>query len=404
METLSYANSMEAIPETEKVKEKLPHGSRILILCDSCTQPENGCTNCTGKSRASLHNGPQTLLENISSRLSQQGYDIKVVTPDVFTNVPLPMYDQFHVPLYTPHQFRDQIGAFKPDSILVMTAQGVLGLSAAYYLHRKNIPYALIGTTNIQAYIDTYMANLTHGIASIPKPIIERFVRSIFARGSKIFVHTHEMQSKMAEMGLTQTILWPGAVDTELFRPLQEGEQSRYEEYSWQREDRKPILLYFGRVAEEKNLEAFLSMNTQGYHKVVIGDGPIRKDLEKKYPEAHFLGVMKGEELASHVRSADVMIFPSLSETWGLVATEASASGVPVVAYNVQGPAEGIIHGQTGILVEQGESLEKAVEQAMLLDKNNCAEVTASLFSWDKALDTLLRELPVIQPAVWERR
>lgn len=183
-------------------------------------------------------------------------------------------------------------------------------------------------------------------------------------------VATEHMRRDLADHGFTNLASWTRGVDTQLFRPRERDFLSA----------RRPIQIYVGRVAVEKNLEAFLSLETLGT-KYVIGGGPALDELTARYRDAVFTGYKYGEELAQHIAAADVFVFPSRTDTFGLVLLEAMACGVPIAAYPVVGPIDVVKRGVTGVL---DEDLGAAVQRALKLDRGNCRRYAES-FTWEKA-------------------
>jgi glycosyltransferase involved in cell wall biosynthesis len=180
-------------------------------------------------------------------------------------------------------------------------------------------------------------------------------------------VATRTLQERLTKRGFTRLGLWSRGVDTELFRPRDKDLYA----------DARPIFLYMGRVAIEKNIEAFLGLDLPGT-RVVIGDGPDLDVLKRRYPAARFLGYKTGEDLARHVAAADVFVFPSLTDTFGLVLIEALACGVPVAAFPVQGPIDVIDNGVTGML---DEDLRAAALKALNLEPAAC-RAAALRYTW----------------------
>jgi glycosyltransferase involved in cell wall biosynthesis len=197
-------------------------------------------------------------------------------------------------------------------------------------------------------------------------------------QSQKIMVPTLSMQQRLIQRGFKNVVLWSRGVDVHLFRP--------YDKELLQ--DSRPIFLYVGRVAVEKNIEAFLSLDLPG-SKYVIGDGPDMEMLQQKYPEVKFTGFCYGEELARHIAAADVFVFPSLTDTFGLVMLEAMACGVPVAAFPVTGPGDVVIDGVTGCL---NDDLKEAALCALQIDPQNPRDYAMS-HSWHQATDQFIANL-----------
>jgi len=195
-------------------------------------------------------------------------------------------------------------------------------------------------------------------------------------------VSTSAMISELGKWGFKNLVQWTPGVDTTLFSPARPGIVT----------DKRPILMFVGRVAVEKSIEEFLDLNIEG-SKYVVGDGPDFARLKAKYPQVRFVGFKSGEELAGYYASADVFVFPSRTDTFGLVILEALASGVPVAAYPVRGPLDIIRQGETGFL---DEYLGKAVVQAMAIDGRKCREFALS-HDWTGSARQFIDNLAIIR-------
>jgi glycosyltransferase involved in cell wall biosynthesis len=214
--------------------------------------------------------------------------------------------------------------------------------------------------------------------APIPERLSYRWLRSFHNAGHGVMVSTPAMERELAQRGFLRIMRWSRGVDHHLFRPRGTSVLDLP----------RPIHLFVGRVAIEKNIEAFLALDLPG-SQVVIGDGPQFAELRRRFPNAHFLGKKVGEDLARHYAAADVFVFPSLTDTFGLVILEALASGVPVAAYPVPGPRDILQGSGAGVL---SEDLGAAVKQALALPGAQCRAV-AERFSWKAATEQFLGNL-----------
>ena len=196
-------------------------------------------------------------------------------------------------------------------------------------------------------------------------------------------VATNNMEQRLRERGFDRIVKWERGVDTELFRPL-----TKSDEYPAADENERPVWIYVGRVAVEKNIEAFLELDLPGT-KRVVGDGPALEAMRSKYPEVQFLGYRFGEELAATIAAADVFVFPSLTDTFGLVMLEAMACGLPVAAFPVTGPVDVVKHGKTGVL---DEDLRKAAMAALELDGQACRDEALNR-TWRRATEQFASNL-----------
>ena len=203
-------------------------------------------------------------------------------------------------------------------------------------------------------------------------------LRHFHGGAQRTMVATPSLREELEGRGFGNLVLWGRGVDTGLFRPQDKSALDLP----------RPIHLYMGRVAVEKNLDAFLGLPLEG-STVVIGDGPALADLRERYPSAHFLGAKTGEDLARHVAAADVFVFPSRTDTFGLVILEALASGLPVAAYPVTGPKDILIQGETGVM---DPDLGRAVRAALSLDPDRCRAASLA-WSWQASARQFLANL-----------
>lgn len=317
----------------------------------------------------------RTLTETIT-RLKARGHDIEVLAPDRFTTIPCPGYPEIRLALAPRFGVRKALGAFQPDIVHIST-EGPIGWSARAWCFKHDVPF----TTAFHTRFPEYVAARTPLSPDLIWPIMRKF-----HRGSRaVLTATQSLRDELESRGVPQTQLWSRGIDRDLFHPARP-------EHSSLRHLAKPILLSVGRVAVEKNLEAFLGANIPGT-KVIVGDGPARASLEAQFPDAVFHGTRQGAELASIYASADVFVFPSKTDTFGLVMLEALACGVPVAGFPVQGPldiigAEG--RGPLRTLSRAVGSLKldlaEAIVQAATLNRADAADYGAQ-FCWDACTD-----------------
>lgn len=257
---------------------------------------------------------------------------------------------------------RRRIRAFAPDAVHIAT-EGPLGLAANRYCRKNGIAFTTSYHTRFPEYV--------HARCRLPLGISYAFLRWFHGAAKHVMVATQTIQDALEERGFDNIVRWTRGVDTELFRPTPEPLLDLP----------RPILLYTGRVAVEKNIQAFLALDHPGT-KVVVGDGPQRARLERQFPDAVFVGMRHGEDLARHVASADVFVFPSRTDTFGLVLLEALACGVPVAAYPVPGPLDVVGDTDVGAL---DEDLDAAVAQALTIDRDACRRFAESR-SWEASV------------------
>ncbi|WP_019833905.1 glycosyltransferase family 4 protein [Sphingomonas sp. PR090111-T3T-6A] len=318
-------------------------------------------------------NGVVRTLTTTVAMLRGQGHVVETITPDQFATVPCPSYPEIRLALGCGRAVAARMKAFAPDAIHIAT-EGPLGWAARRWCMDRKRPF----TTSFHTRFPDYVAMRSRLPANWFWPIVRRF----HGPAERVFAATETLSAELAERGLPQTHRWSRGVDLALFTP---GLVALPELADLPR----PIQLSVGRVAVEKNIEAFLRSGVPGT-KVVVGDGPARAMLEKRFPDVVFLGALHGERLAAAYAAADVFVFPSLTDTFGLVMIEALASGVPVAAFPVQGPLD--IIGRDGIGMAGGagrpvgvldENLETAIREALLLDRQDCV-AEGRRYGWDR--------------------
>ena len=304
-------------------------------------------------------NGVVSTLSHTADYLGRFGHDVRLVTPTDFRTIPCPTYPEIRIALLPGRHIARQIAAFQPHALHIAT-EGPLGWAARAYCRRHGLRF----TTSYHTQFPQYLRSR----APIPLALSYAVLRSFHGAAQGCMVSTESMQVELEARGFRNIVRWRRGVDTQLFRPRDKSFLSLP----------RPIAAYLGRVAVEKNIDAFLRMPWRG-SKIVIGDGPERARLQAQYPDAHYVGFRFGEDLAAHVAAIDVLVFPSLTDTFGLVNLEAMACGVPVAAFPVTGPIDVIEDGVTGAL---DADLARAAERALSLDPVRCRE-HALQSSWD---------------------
>src|SRR5712692_4898752 len=247
------------------------------------------------------------------------GVDVSFLTPQSFKTFAMPSYRDLRVALPYPAKIARLIADARPDSIHIAT-EGPIGLLVRRYCRQHQLPFTTSFHTRFPEYISARLP--------IPESWIWAALRWFHGASQAVMAATPALASELRARGFRNVVLWPRGVDTSLFHPRAVNLGLR-----------RPVFLCVGRVAVEKNLEAFLGLDLPGT-KVIAGDGPARAALARKYPQAVFLGAKQGEELAQAYAAADVFVFPSKTDTFGLVLLEALASGLPVAAFPVTGPRD----------------------------------------------------------------
>lgn len=298
-----------------------------------------------------------------------------IVSPDNFRSIPCPTYPEIRLALRPARRLARLIESAQPCAIHIAT-EGPLGWAARRYCLRRRLPFTTAYHTKFPEYIQARFR--------VPLSVSYRVMRRFHGKSSRVMVATQGIENELVSRGFGNIGRWSRGVDTELFRPRPEvkGANGPYAGLPG------PIFLYVGRVAIEKNIQAFLSLDLPGT-KVVVGDGPLAADLKRKYPDVHFCGAKFGEELAIHYAAADVFVFPSRTDTFGLVLLEALASGLPVAAYPVPGPMDVVGSAPCGVL---SEDLRAAALKALEIDPT-LARAHALDFSWDACTRQFLENL-----------
>jgi glycosyltransferase involved in cell wall biosynthesis len=314
-------------------------------------------------------NGVTTTLSRCRDEIERVGHSVGVVSPDLFRTVPCPRYPHIRLALWPGGKFTRLVDAVRPQAVHIAT-EGPLGLAGRRYCRRRGLPFTTSLHTKFPEYLRVY--------AGIPESLTYRLMRWFHGGAERTLVPTRSVQEELRALGFDNTVLWMRAVDTELFRPR----NGDFYELP------KPIFLYVGRVAAEKNIEAFLDCRLPG-SKVVVGDGPAKAELERRFPDVHWAGFRFGEDLAQHYAGGDVLVFPSRTDTFGVVMLEANACGVPVAAFPVTGPIDVVQPGTTGAL---SDDLEAACLEALEIDRSSC-RAFAEQMSWQRCAEMLFANL-----------
>ena len=323
-------------------------------------------------------NGVVRTLTTVTDELRRRGHEVEVISPDLFRSVPCPSYSEIRLALTGPREVGALLDHFCPDAIHIAT-EGPLGWAARRYCRRRGYPF----TTAYHTQFPDYVASRTGLPASAFWPLIRRF----HGPAENILVATETIREQLRDHGLTRLHHWSRGVDLATFVPDHPPPDLFFKL-------QRPIQLYVGRVAVEKNIEEFLDNSHLG-SKVVVGDGPALGRLRQAYPEAHFLGRRSGEELAACYAGADVFVFPSRTDTFGLVMIEALACGTPVAAYPVPGPLDVLSPG-SGAMAER---LEDAIAEALTFSREDCL-TAGRAYSWGASTDQFCEGLALISREV----
>jgi glycosyltransferase involved in cell wall biosynthesis len=315
-------------------------------------------------------NGVVRTLATVAERLEAQGDQVEVIGPDRFRTLPLPSYPEIRLALRPRRRLARLVEAFGPTAVHIAT-EGPLGWAMRALCLRRGWPF----TTSFHTKFPEYLEART----GLPPRLAWAVLRRFHEAGNGTFAATPSLRAELAGRGFTKIRPWTRGVDLTLFRPEPREDWAGLE---------RPVFLYAGRVAVEKNIEAFLSLDLPG-SKVVVGDGPQREALARRFPAAHFAGWRQGEALARAYAGADVFVFPSRTDTFGLVILEAMACGTPVAACPVTGPLDIIPGSGAGVL---DEDLRRAALAALDCNRAAC-RTHAERYSWEACAALFRRQL-----------
>ncbi len=316
-------------------------------------------------------NGVVVTLEHTVAQLRALGHEVRVVEPSRFVRCPFPGYPEVELALAPRAGVERELLSFVPQAVHIAT-EGPIGLATRAFCLRHGWPFTTAFHTRFPEYLSARRL--------APIALTYAYLRRFHAPARRCLVSTATLERTLAEQGFARLARWERGVDTERFRPVARSAH-------WKR----PLLGYLGRLALEKNVDDFLKLRLPGT-RLVIGDGPERPRLCQQYPDAIFAGRLEGEALARLLAELDVLVFPSRTDTFGLVILEALACGVPVAAYPVPGPVDIVRDGETGAL---DESLEHATQRALRIDSARCREFALAR-SWAAATRQFLGHLAPI--------
>ena len=334
-------------------------------------------------------NGVVRSLTATIEGLRAQQYAVEVIEPSRFRTVPCPSYPEIRLALGCGRKISRMLDSIDSDSVHIAT-EGPIGWAARRWCLRNRRRY----TTAFHTRFPDYVSIRT----GIPVGWLWRLMRRFHGPADKVFAATASLAAELHSRGIERTHIWPRGVDLDQFNP-------DVAPHPAMADLPRPVLLNVGRVAPEKNIDAFLNLAVAGT-KVVVGGGPALVRMKARFPDVRFLGPMQGRELASAYAAADLFVFPSRTDTFGLVNVEALACGVPVAAFPVPGPADILgregrgIHGGAGLIGALDEDLARAVERALKADRN-AAAAEARHYSWERCTAIFLAGLAM--PCAAER-
>jgi glycosyltransferase involved in cell wall biosynthesis len=315
-------------------------------------------------------NGVVTTYKNMEDHAVRDGHNIVYLDPRQFRYIDCPLYPE--VKLSLPSYFIKKIKKMGADRVHIAT-EGPLGLFAKFYCDANKIPYTTAYHTKFPEFLKK--------IAWIPTSITYRYLNWFHKHSKAVLVPSQSMKDELVSKGFKNLVTWTRGVSQELITKRKTSDKN------------VPLkVLYVGRVSKEKNLDDLCKLQNE-YNITVVGDGPILNDLIRKYRKVHFTGYKFGEELSKIYSENDVFVFPSLTDTFGIVIIEALCNGLPVAAYRVTGPQDIVDYGVTGYLSMFGNSLQSAIEKCKSLDNIRVQELSVNKWTWDNCYDIFINTI-----------
>jgi glycosyltransferase involved in cell wall biosynthesis len=333
-----------------------PLPARILIVSDAWLPQINGVVRT---------------LQTVASQLAGMGHTIEVIGPDRFRTLPCPTYPDIRLSLLPKRRLGRMIEAFAPDALHIAT-EGPLGQAARSWAGKRGCAFTTAFHTRFAEYVQARIG--------LPPNLLYAWLRRFHGAGQGMMVATPSLREELARRGFRHIRTWSRGVDLDQFTP------DAPEQWDLPR----PVFVTVGRVAVEKNIRAFLDLDLPG-SKVVVGGGPQLAALRRDYPGVHFTGPRTGAALASAYAGSDVFVFPSLTDTFGLVILEALACGIPVAGYPVTGPKD-VLAAASGMIGAVDADLRVAALRALDGDRAAC-RAHAERFSWKACAETFLSHL-----------
>ncbi len=336
-------------------------------------------------------NGVVRTLAYVVHHCYNMGHELEIITPyDGYKTLPLPTYPDIKLAICAKKDIVKRMEKFQPEAVHIAT-EGTLGHSARSICLKLNMPF----TTSYHTKFPEY---LTARFSFIPLSFGYAYMRWFHKPSGNMMVATQAMRDHLQQKGFHNIVPWTRGVDIEEFKPISEKEKCK----SPYQGLKTPIYLNVGRISVEKNLTEFLDLDLEGT-KVIIGDGPALETLKKKYPEVVFAGKQFKEALRQYYAHADVFVFPSLTDTFGLVILEAMACGTPVAAFPVAGPIDIIPNSGAGAV---DHDLKKAIEQALSCN-HDIVRKHAETYSWQACTEEFIKNLscppPPVRKRIWRR-
>ncbi len=320
-------------------------------------------------------NGVATVVENLKKELEKRGWFVDVLEPSKFFTIPFPLYPEMRLPIFSWRAVRKQIEKGSYDYVHIET-EAFLGMYARRACMRLRIPFTTTLHGQHHLYAKVWLGDFF-------ERIVRRLIVWFHTPAAAILVSTQPMKAQLLSFGLSRVYIRPLGVSESFFtRGLCPSDFQ------------KPVFLYMGRVSSEKNIGEFLSADLSGT-KLVVGDGPERKKLQARFPNAKFVGSKHGQELVDWCSCADVMVMPSRTETFGLAVAECLALGIPVAAHDVTGPREIVQSGINGYL---DEDIARAAKRCLTLSHDVCRESVRG-YTWSASAEKFLSILDTVKTA-----
>ncbi|MGC2084415.1 MAG: glycosyltransferase family 1 protein [Bradyrhizobium sp.] len=320
-------------------------------------------------------NGVVRTLTSLARAAATLGTEITFLTPEGFPSFQVPTYPGLRLAITRQREIARRIEEAAPDAIHIAT-EGTIGWAVRRYCLRHGLAFTTSYTTRFPEYVSVR--------TGIPDAVGYWVMRRFHDAAAMTMVATNSLKQELSQRGFKRLGFWTRGVDTKLFNPDQPATLDLP----------RPIFLTVGRVAVEKNLDAFLSLDLPG-SKVVVGNGPQKAELEKRFPDAHFLGEKTGADLTAHMAAADVFVFPSLTDTFGVVQLESLACGTPVAAFPVTGPLDVIADNPIGAI---DHDLRAACLRALTMSRTACRNFALDR-SWENSARQFIGNLSVLQPS-----
>ena len=316
-------------------------------------------------------NGVVRVFERLVEEVKPFGAEIDVMGPAEWRTIPLPTYSEIKLALCSDASIARRIESAKPDYIHIAT-EGPIGYRTFRYCRANKIPFTSSYHTKFPEYVRARLP--------VPTDWTYAWLRRMHNAGQGVMVTNDSLKRELLDNGFRNIMIWSRGIDCKFYRPMEKKALDL----------KGPVFLYVGRVAVEKNLDAFLSLDLPGT-KVVTGEGPQLAALKARYPDVVFTGLKTGDDLISVYASADVFVFPSKTDTFGMVLLEALACGIPVAAYPVTGPRDVVGTSGCGAL---SEDLREAALAALEIDRSKCRPY-AETFSWERSASDFLNNIRI---------